>query len=53
MSRNKFIYRRKIIILNILALAPLIYVLNVIETPLKAIQDINIAIPNLMWDGST
>ncbi len=45
-----FIQYGKFTILNTLALAPLIYVSCVIETPIKAIQEINIAI---MWDGST
>ncbi len=43
----------KITILNTLALAPLTYVSSVIETPIKAIQDINIDIQDFMWDGST
>ncbi len=43
----------KITILNTLALAPLIYLSSVIETPIKAIQEINIAIQNFMWDVST
>ncbi len=39
--------------LNNLALAPLIYVLSVINTPTKAINEINNIIQNFMWDGST
>ncbi len=45
--------KRKITILNTLALAPLIYVSSVIETPIKAIFEINIAIQNFMSAGST
>ncbi len=45
--------QRNITILNNLALAPLIYVSSIIETPIKAIREINIAIQNVTWDGST
>ncbi len=51
-QRNLYM-KGKIIILKTLALAPLIYVSSVIETPIKAIQEINIAIQNFIWDGST
>ncbi len=39
--------------LNNHALAALIYVSSVINTPTKAINEINNIIQNLMWDGST
>ncbi len=35
------------------ALAPLIYTSSVINTPKKAISEINNTIQNIMWDGST
>ncbi len=35
------------------ALAPLIYVSSVINTPVKAIKEINNIIQNFMWDCST
>ncbi len=38
---------------NGLALAPLIYTSSVINTPKKAISEINNTIQNIMWDGST
>ncbi len=52
-EQRKLSIKGKITILNTLALAPLIYVSSVIETPIKEIQEINIAIQNFIWDGST
>ncbi len=52
-KQRKLSIKRKITILNTLALAPLIYVSSVIKTPIKAIQEINIAIQNFIWDGVT
>ncbi len=34
-------------------MAPLIYVSSVTETPIKTMQEINIAIQNIIWDGLT
>ncbi len=39
--------------LNSLALAHLIYTSSIINTPKKAISEINNTIQNFMWDGST
>ncbi len=40
-------------VLNHLALAPLIYVASVVDTHKQAIQKINNATQNFIWDGST
>ncbi len=50
---RKLSLKRKITMLNSLALAPLIYTSSVINTPKKAISEINNAIQNFTWDGST
>jgi hypothetical protein len=43
----------KVCVLNNLALAPLIYVSSVVDTPDRVIQEVNNIIQNFMWDGST
>jgi len=43
----------KITVINTLALAPLIYVSSVTNTPKKAITEINNLIQNFIWNGST
>ncbi len=43
----------KITILNNLALAPLIYVSSVIDTPEKAIKEVDTIIQNFIWEGKT
>ena len=43
----------KTIIINSIALAPLIYVSSILDTPDKAIIEINNIIQNFMWNGST
>ncbi len=43
----------KITIINILALAPLIYVSSTIDTPDKAIAQVNNIIQNFLWNGKT
>jgi exonuclease III len=52
-KQRKLSIKGKITILNNLALAPLIYVSSVIDTPKKAIQEINDLIQNFIWNGST
>ncbi len=49
-KERKLSIKGKITILNTTAVAALIYV---IEIPIKVIQEINIAIQNFIWDGST
>ncbi len=44
---------RKLSLNNNLALAPLIYVSNVINTPAKAINEISNLFQNVLWNGST
>ncbi len=43
----------KITILNNLALAPLIYVSSVLDTPEKAIKEVDTIIQNFIWEGKT
>ncbi len=43
----------KAIVLNNLALAPLIYISSVVDTPKQAIHEINNIIQNFIWNGST
>ena len=43
----------KIIIINTLALAPLIYISSIVDTPEKAIIEINNIIQNYLWNGTT
>ncbi len=50
---RKLSLKGKITVLNNLALAPIIYVSSVINTPTKAINEINNIIQNFLWDGST
>ncbi len=47
-KQRKLSIKGKLTILSTLALTPLIDVSSVIQTPIKAIQEINIAI---QWDG--
>ncbi len=53
MERKETFPKRKITILNSLALAPLIHVSCVVSTPYRVINEINDTIQNFMWDGST
>ncbi len=43
----------KITILNNLALAPLIYISSVIDTPENAIKEVDRIIQNFIWEGKT
>ncbi len=43
----------KTTVLNNLVLAPIIYVSSVVNTPSKAIKEINNVIQNFIWDGSS
>ena len=43
----------KTIIINSIALAPLIYISSIVDTPKKAITEINNIIQNFIWNGST
>ncbi len=45
--------KEKITVLNHLSLAPLIYVASVVDTPKRAIHEINNATQNFIWDGNT
>ncbi len=52
-KQRKLSVKGKITVLNHLALAPLIYVASVVDTPKRAIQEINNATQNFIWDGNT
>ncbi len=52
-KQRKLSHKGKIIILNNLALSPLIYVSGVVDTPTKAINVINSLIQAFIWDNST
>ena len=52
-KQRKLSLKGKITVLNNLALAPIIYVSSVVNTPTKAIEEINNIIQNFIWDGST
>jgi hypothetical protein len=43
----------KITIINSIALTPLIYISSIVDTPEKAISEINNVIQNILWNGST
>ncbi len=49
-KQRKLSLKGKITELNHLALAPLIYVASVVDTPKGAIQEINNATQNFIWD---
>ncbi len=51
-KQRKLSLKGKITVLNNLALAPIIYVSSVVNTPNKAIEEINNVIQNLIWDCS-
>jgi exonuclease III len=52
-KQRKLSLKGKVTVLNNLALAPLIYVSSVTNTPDRAIREINNIIQNFMWNGST
>jgi hypothetical protein len=52
-KQRKLSLKGKVAVLNNLALAPLIYVSSVVNTPERATKEINNIIQNFMWDGST
>ncbi len=49
-KQRKLSLKGKITVLNHLALAPQIYVASVVDTPKRAIQEINNATQNFIWD---
>ncbi len=52
-KQRKLSLKGKITVLNNLALAPIIYDSSVVNTPNKAIEEINNVIQNFIWNGST
>ncbi len=52
-KQRKLSLKGKITVLNNLTLAPIIYVSSVVNTHVKAIEEINSIIQNFIWDGST
>ncbi len=54
MWKQKYLtIKGKVTILNNLALAPLINVSRVIDTPEKAIKEVDTIIQNVIWEGKT
>ncbi len=52
-KQRKLSLKGKIMVLNNLALTPIIYDSSVVNTPNKSIEEINNAIQNFIWDGYT
>ncbi len=52
-KQRKLLLKGNITVLNHLVLVPLIYVASVVDTPKRAIQEINNATQNFIWDGNT
>ncbi len=52
-KQRKLSLKGKITVLNDLVLAPIIHVSSVVNTPNKAIEEINNVIQNFIWNGST
>ncbi len=52
-KQGKLSLKGKVTVLNNLALALIIYVSSVVNTPNKAIMEINNTIQNFIWEGST
>ncbi len=52
-KERKLSIKGKITVLNNLALAPVIYVSSVANTPNKAVEEIYNVIQNFIWDDST
>ncbi len=52
-KQRKHSLKGKITVLNNLAFTPIIYVSIVVNTPNKAIMEINNTIQNFIWEGST
>ncbi len=53
LETKKLSLKGKIIVINSLVLAPLIYASSVEDTPTKAINEINNIIQHFLWDDST
>ncbi len=52
-KQRKLSVKGKITVLNNLALAPMIYAFRIVNTPNKAISEINNLIQNFIWDSTT
>ncbi len=52
-KQRKLFLKGKIIVLNNLALGLMMYVSSIVNTPNKAISEINNLIQNFIWDSTT
>ncbi len=52
MEIKKLSLKGKMTILNNLALSPLIYASSIVNTPIRAVNEINSTIQTFIWDNS-